>query len=108
MNSEFFDALELLEKEKGIPKEYMLERVEAALISAFKREMGGQSNVRVHIDAVKKDVKMYQQMNVVETVEDDTFTILICIASTLNPLPVVPPICPSSTQFCHPIFLTCI
>ena len=38
MNQEFFDALDLLEKEKGIPKEYMMERVEAALISAYKRE----------------------------------------------------------------------
>ncbi|MBR6725517.1 MAG: transcription termination/antitermination protein NusA [Clostridia bacterium] len=84
MNSEFFDALELLEKEKGIPKEYMLERVEAALISAFKREMGGQSNVRVHIDAVKKDVKMYQQMNVVETVEDDTTEITLADAKKIS------------------------
>jgi N utilization substance protein A len=84
MNSEFFDALELLEKEKGIPKEYMLERVEAALISAFKREMGGQSNVRVHIDAVKKDVKMYQQMNVVETVEDEATEITLADAKKVS------------------------
>ena len=84
MNSEFFDALELLEKEKGIPKEYMLERVEAALISAFKREMGGQSNVRVHIDAVKKDVKMYQQMNVVETVEDEATEITLLDAKKIS------------------------
>ena len=33
MNAEFFDALDALEKTKGIPKEYMLERVEAALCS---------------------------------------------------------------------------
>ena len=46
MNNEFFNALEALEKEKGIPKEYMLEKVEAALISAYKRDNGGNSNVR--------------------------------------------------------------
>ena len=40
MNTEFFNALELLEKEKGIPKEYMLEKVEAALVTAFKKEKG--------------------------------------------------------------------
>ena len=34
MNSELFEALDMLEKEKGISKDYMLERVEAALISA--------------------------------------------------------------------------
>ena len=37
MNKEFFVALDLLEKEKGIPKEYMLEKIEAALLSAVKR-----------------------------------------------------------------------
>ena len=52
MNAEFFEALDLIEKEKGISKEYMLEKVEAALISAFKRERGG-SNVRVLIDDKK-------------------------------------------------------
>ena len=37
MNAEFYTSLEILEKEKGIPKEYMLERIEAALVSAYKR-----------------------------------------------------------------------
>ncbi|MBQ4601337.1 MAG: transcription termination/antitermination protein NusA [Clostridia bacterium] len=72
MNTEFFNALELLEKEKGIPAEYMIERVEAALISAFKREEGGNSNVRVVLDPVKKDVRVYKQMDIVEEVEDET------------------------------------
>lgn len=72
MNSELFVALEMLEKEKGIPKEYMLEKVEAALISAFKRENGGTSNVRVAIDSDKKDIKVYQLKDVVENVENET------------------------------------
>ena len=71
MNTEFFTALELLEKEKGIPKEYMLERVEAALISAYKRDQGGASNVRVVIDQDKKDVRVFQQKDIVEEVEDE-------------------------------------
>ena len=54
MNSEFFTALDLLEKERGIPKEYMLERVEAALVSAYKRENAGNTNVRVSIDPDNK------------------------------------------------------
>ena len=37
MNTEFFAALDLLEKEKGIPKDYMLEKIEAALIAAYKK-----------------------------------------------------------------------
>ena len=40
MSKELFAALELLEKEKGIPKELMLEKVEAAHVSACKKEFG--------------------------------------------------------------------
>ncbi|MEE0969908.1 MAG: transcription termination factor NusA [Clostridia bacterium] len=68
MNSEFFTALELLEKEKGIPKEYMFEKIEAALVAAYKKEHGNNINVRVVIDPAKKDVKVYQQKEVVEEV----------------------------------------
>ncbi len=70
MNKEFFAALQLLEKEKGIPCDYMLEKIEAALVSAFKKEYGSNSNVRVHIDPQKEDVRVYQQKEVVEVVED--------------------------------------
>lgn len=70
MNKEFFEALELLEKENGIPKEYMLEKVEAALMTAFKRETDGSTNVRVAVDSEKKTIKLLRLYNVVETVED--------------------------------------
>ncbi len=84
MNTEFFNALELLEKEKGIPAEYMIERVEAALISAFKREEGGNSNVRVVLDPVKKDVRVYKQMDIVEEVEDEATQITLEQAHKLS------------------------
>ncbi len=70
MNKEFFVALDLLEKEKGIPKEYMFEKIEAALVSALKKEYGANTNVRVAIDPVKEDVKVYRCKDVVEQVED--------------------------------------
>jgi N utilization substance protein A len=76
MNSEFISALEELERVKGIPKEYMLEKVEAALISAFKKEVGG-SNVKVSIDQVKGDVKVYRQMLIVAEVEDEVTEITL-------------------------------
>ncbi|MBQ1934219.1 MAG: transcription termination/antitermination protein NusA [Clostridia bacterium] len=72
MNNEFFLALDILEKEKGIPKEYMIERVEAALLGAYKREEGGNSNVRIVIDCDKKDVRVFQQKAIVEEVTDPT------------------------------------
>jgi len=65
MNKEFFKALDLLEKQKNIPKEYMLSKVEAALLSAFKKD-NGYSNVRIVLDPVKQDVKVYKQLTVVD------------------------------------------
>lgn len=70
MNKEFFLALDLLEKEKNIPKEYMLEKIEAALLSAYKKAQGNNTNVRIVIDPVKEDVRLYQQRTVVEVVEN--------------------------------------
>lgn len=69
MNAEFFDALDMLEQTRGIPKEYMLERVEAALLSAYKREKG-RSNVRIAIDQTKKDIRVYECRDVVAEVSD--------------------------------------
>lgn len=83
MNTEFFNALDLLEKEKGIPKDYMLEKVEAALISAFKRERGG-SNVRVLIDAKKKEVRVFELKDIVEEVTDESTEISLEEARKLN------------------------
>ncbi|MBQ2734150.1 MAG: transcription termination/antitermination protein NusA [Clostridia bacterium] len=77
MNNEFFLALDILEKEKGIPKEYMIERVEAALLGAYKREEGGNSNVRIVIDCDKKDVRVFQQKAIVEEVTDPSTEITL-------------------------------
>lgn len=67
MSNEVISALEDLERQKGIPKEYMLEKVEAALLSAVKKEVGG-NNVRVAIDREKGAFHVYRQMTVVEEV----------------------------------------
>ena len=71
MNAEFFEALDLLEKEKGISKEYMLEKIEAALTGALKREIGGAGNIRIKLDPDKKDMKVYRVRTVVEEVTDE-------------------------------------
>ena len=84
MNTELFSALEMLEKEKGIPVDYMLEKVELALVSAYRRDQGGNSNVRVAIDRTKKDIKMYQQLTVVEEVENDRLEISLDEALKIN------------------------
>ena len=84
MNKEFFAALQLLEKEKGIPQEYIIEKIEAALVSAFKKEYGSNTNVRVNIDPAKEDVRVYQQKEVVEVVEDPSTQISLEEAKAIS------------------------
>ena len=69
MNKEFFEALDLLEKERHIPKAYMIEKVEAALATACKRELGS-NNITVVIDDEKQDIKVYRKYKIVSVVED--------------------------------------
>jgi len=68
---EFFAAIDLIEKEKGIPKSYMMEKITLALVSAYKKdhEDNGE-NIVVDADPDKGTVKMYIKKDVVETVDD--------------------------------------
>ena len=83
MNKEFFEALDSLEKE-GISKEYLLEKIEAALQTAFKKENNGQANVRVSIDFEKKTVRVFEQFTVVEEVTDPTCELTVAEAKEIN------------------------
>ncbi|MBE6700842.1 MAG: transcription termination/antitermination protein NusA [Ruminococcaceae bacterium] len=83
MNKEFFEALDALEKE-GISKNYLLEKVEAALQAAFKKENNGQSNVRVAIDTEKKTVRVFEQFTVVEEVTDPQCELTLPQAKDIN------------------------
>ena len=69
MNKEFFEALDLLERERHIPKAYMIEKVEAALATACKRELG-TNNITVVVDDEKQDIKVYRKYKIVAVVED--------------------------------------
>ena len=84
MNTEFFTALDLLQKEKGIPPEYIYEKIEAALTAAYKKEYGSNTNVRVVIDPAKKDVRLYQQKEVVEEVTDPETQISLADAKAIS------------------------
>ena len=86
MNAELFTALDLLEKESGISKEYMLGKVEEALANACKKEVGATADIRVHLDPVKCDMKVYQRRTVVADgeVEDDRCQISLSDAKALS------------------------
>ncbi len=82
---EFFAALELLEKEKGISKDIIIEAFEHALISAYKKNFNQATNVKVEINEVTGTVKLYQQKTVVEEVTRPQEQISLDEAMRLNP-----------------------
>ena len=67
---EIFAALEMLEKEKGIPQHYMMDKITQALINAYKHDHPDVENLIVRVDEEKKTLKMYIQKTVVEEVEN--------------------------------------
>ena len=74
MNAEFFEAVEDIEKEKGIPRSYMYDKINQAMLAAFRRdnpECG--DNVEILLDEDKKRIEMSVKKTVVEQVEDPTW-----------------------------------
>lgn len=75
MNKEFFEALEELSIEKGINKNYILDAIETALLTAYKRNFNSQENVKIVIDEEKASIKVYSLREVVEEVFDPAIEI---------------------------------
>jgi N utilization substance protein A len=69
-NAEFFEALQLLVKEKGIDGEYLLEKIRAAIVLAVKKDFGGKENIRVVMDPATGEFAVSLFKTVVEEVED--------------------------------------
>lgn len=70
MNKEFFEAVKLLEAEKGIPADYLYEKIANAIIVAAKHDYNGKDIVHCDIDPDKQKIKVYITKNVVEEIED--------------------------------------
>lgn len=77
MSAELLLALEQLEKERGINKETLIEALEQALISAYKRNFGSAQNVEVNIDRVTGEIRVYVLKTIVEEVTDPASEISI-------------------------------
>ena len=67
---EIFAALAMLEKERGIPQNFMMGKIIQALTTAYKRDHEGVENVIVDVDEEKRDLKMFVQKEIVEVVEN--------------------------------------
>ncbi len=85
MNKDLLLALEQLEKEKGIGKEALLETIETALITAYKKNFPYSSTARVAIDRETGDVHVYSQINIVEQYSQEPDEILIDDAKDIDP-----------------------
>jgi len=71
MNAEFFSAIADIEREKGIPQSYMIEKIEQALLAALKKDYPASAEcARVVLDPVEKTVEMFIERTVVETIEN--------------------------------------
>ena len=85
MNAEFFAAIEDLEREKGIPREYMYDKINQAMIAAFRKDHpDAADNVVVELDEDKKKVEMYVVTNVVEQVEDPAVEMSLADAQMIS------------------------
>jgi transcription termination factor nusA len=84
MNNELLDALTILEKEKNISKETLLEAIENSLLTACKNHFGKADNVKVVIDPDTCEYHCYQEKTVVETVEDPIEQISLQNAQMIN------------------------
>lgn len=72
MNGEFLGALEQIAGEKGIDKKTLIDAIEAALQSAYKKNFGTNQNVKVNIDGLTGVIKVYAMKTIVEEVQDET------------------------------------
>ena len=77
-------AFEQLGKEKGIAPEVLFEAIEAALISAYKRNFSSAQNVRVSLERTTGEIHVYARKNVVEEVKDDRLEIDLAEARLLD------------------------
>lgn len=84
LSSELFQAITLISEEKGIDKEILLEALEAALISAYKKDFKSSSNVIVKIDEEAGTMKIFARKKVVEEVENELEEISLEEARELN------------------------
>ncbi len=82
---EFINALNQIEKEKGIDKEVIFEAIETSLVSACKKNFGTSQNIKVVINRETGDVACYAQKEVVEEVEDKMLQISLEDARNINP-----------------------
>lgn len=85
MSNELLDALTILEKEKGISRDVLVEAIEAALVSAYKRNFNQAQNVRVDFNLVNGSMRVFARKEIVDEVFDSRLEISLEEAKSINP-----------------------
>ena len=85
MSSELLDALNILEKEKGISREVLVDAIEAALISAYRRNFNQAQNVRIDLNLDRGTMRVFARKDVVDEVFDSRLEISLDEAKNINP-----------------------
>lgn len=85
MNTEFIRAINELEKGRGIPSEVIMEAIEAAIVSAYKKNYGTAQNVRIDIDRETGEVKALMRMEIVEEIQDEMTEMSLAEAKEIDP-----------------------
>ena len=83
MNAEIFAALAQLEKERGIPQAYMVDKITQALVAAYKKDKDGYTD-NVFVEVVDGEMKMYVQKEVVDEVYSPATEISLDAARKIN------------------------
>ena len=86
MNAEFIEALNAIEKERGISKDILIDAFGSALIAAYKRNYGAVGNVRATVDRDTGEVQIFASKTVTETVENPYAEISLAEAKKINSL----------------------
>ncbi|MDD6183163.1 MAG: transcription termination factor NusA [Lachnospiraceae bacterium] len=84
MNNELLEALNILEEEKNISKDTLLEAIENSLLTACKNHFGKSENIKVSIDPQTCEFHVYQEKTVVEKVEDPCMEISLANAKMID------------------------
>jgi N utilization substance protein A len=85
LSSELMQALNEIEKDRGIPKDALIDAIKSALNTAYKKNFGIAQSVNVHIDELSGEVKVFSQKKVVDEVSDERLEISIDEARELYP-----------------------
>ena len=85
MNKEFFEAVALMEKEKGIQAEYLYDKISEAIIKAVRKDYNNKDVVACEINAEKQTMRVYLHLNIVDEITDWDEDILLIDAQEYRP-----------------------